>query len=240
MASIEVLRGRIRRGELRAAIAACGTLAQQRDWRNSNGEIREHIENNPHVRNPKDIAKRFVGRNSAAVRAERIAKPYGGSGKDIVREQAELWLERKLPENPHVLFMHLCFGGGTGVDAAAELADLPIATAWTLALRGLGHAYTLGRNMANEHWRRFLDAIETGQCVCECPHCALAKLGGARGNWASSRPALRGRRLARARRQSRAVARAVRRADRRTGPPCASPTPPCGPPCAFPSLPRRP
>ena len=102
MASIEVPSGRIRRDELRAAIAACGTLAQQRDWRNSNGEIREHIESNPHVRNPKDIAKRFIGRNSAAVRAERIAKPFGGSGKDILREQAEFWLERKLPENPPV------------------------------------------------------------------------------------------------------------------------------------------
>ncbi len=115
MASIEVPSGRIRRDELRAAVAACGTLAQQRDWRNSNGEMREHIESNPHVRNPKDIAKRFVGRNSAAVRAERIAKPFGGSGKDILREQAEFWLERKLPENPYVLFMHLCFGGGASL-----------------------------------------------------------------------------------------------------------------------------
>ena len=181
MASIEVLRGRIRRDELRAAVAACGTWAQQRDWRNSNGEIQDYIENNPHVRNPKDIAKRFLGRNSAAVRAERIAKPHGGRGKDIVREQAEFWLERKLPENPYVLFAHLHFGGGTGVAAAAELSDLPIATAWTLALRGLGQTYreigalesALGRSMANAHWLRFLDAIETGQCVCECPHCSL-------------------------------------------------------------------
>ena len=81
-----------------------------------------------------------------------------------MREQAEFWLERELPENPYVLFMHLHFGGGTGVDAAAELSDLPIATAWTLSYRGLGHSYreigalefALGRSMAHCHWRRFL------------------------------------------------------------------------------------
>ena len=69
MATTEVPRGRIFRTELRAAISTLGTLAQQRDWRNSNGEVREYIESHPSVRNPKDIAKHFLGRNSAAVRA---------------------------------------------------------------------------------------------------------------------------------------------------------------------------
>ena len=45
-------------------------------------------------------------------------------------------------------------------DTAPELSDLPIATAWTLGYRGLGHSYSeigalefaLGRSMANERW----------------------------------------------------------------------------------------
>ena len=81
--------------------------------------------------------------------------------------------------------MHLHFGGGTGVDAAAELSGLPIATAWTLALRGLGQTYreigalesALGRSMANAHWLRFLDAIETGQCALRVSALFLERAG---------------------------------------------------------------
>ena len=182
MATIEVPTGRIFRTELRATISACATKPEQSVWRDSNSEIRQYVESNPAVRNPKDIARHFLEKRKRTVaRAETIAKPYGGQAKDILREQAEFWLERELPDNPYLLFAHLHFGNRKEIVAAAELADLPIAIARTMAHRRKGYSYreieglggALKRNAANKHWLRFLYAVETEQCVCECPHCSL-------------------------------------------------------------------
>ena len=182
MATIEVPTGRIFRTELRAAISAGGTEQERSVWRDSNSEIRQYVESNPAVRNPKDIARHFLEKRKRTVaRAETIAKRFGGRGKDILREQAEFWLERELPDNPYLLFAHLHFGNRKEIAAAAELADLPIATARTMAHRRKGRSYreieelkdALKRNAANKHWLRFLYAVETEQCACECPHCSL-------------------------------------------------------------------
>ena len=56
----------------------------------------------------------FLGRNSAAVRADRIAKPYGGQGIDVPCEQAAYlaidavldlpWTRRRSPDAPDEFF----------------------------------------------------------------------------------------------------------------------------------------
>ena len=124
--------GAFKAGKFFAPLAA----AKKRNWREKMASIEV----------PSGRIRRAELR-AAAVRTERIAKPFGGSGKERQGHRAR---------------------------AGRVLA-------WALALRGLGHTYreigalesALGRSMANAHWLRFLDAIETGQCACECPHCSL-------------------------------------------------------------------
>ena len=119
MASIEVLRGRIFRTELRASIRTFGSDRDKANWLTCNAAVKLSAERNPQW-SAREVATHVIRNQPSTVElATRIAKPYG-SAKDVILEQAQFWRERELPDDPWLAFAWSYFGRDQSVIDAAD------------------------------------------------------------------------------------------------------------------------
>ena len=182
MATIEVLRGRIFRTELRASIRTFGSDRDKTHWRTCNAAVRLSAERNPQW-SAREVATHVLCNQPSTVElATRIAKPYG-SAKDVILEQAQFWRERELPDDPWLAFAWSYFGRDQSAIDAADSSGLEQDSSAVVAYRiccrltfnQLGKHAGFSKSTARRRWLAFLNAIETGQCVCASPHCSLNK-----------------------------------------------------------------
>ena len=167
--------------ELRVAIRALGSEDAKDLWDYLNREFATLILQGPCIgMDAKSIIEYvYANRRATVGRARELARPWGCKAKDVLREMAEYWAhyESILPDCDWHKFAWLCFGRNQDHQ---DLVSLETEQTRTVAIR-LKHGCSFefigacfkSKTTAHRNWRRFLKAIEDGQCKCESPHCSM-------------------------------------------------------------------
>ena len=169
------------RAELRVAIRALGGEHAKRNWDYLNGESATLILQGACIgKGPKSIVEHIYAKRQPTVeRARELARPWGCKAKDVLREMAEFWAhyESILPDCDWHKFAWLCFGRNQDHQ---DLVSLETEQTQIVAIRlKHGHSFEFigvcikSKTTAHRNWRKFLKAIEGGQCKCKSPHCSM-------------------------------------------------------------------
>ena len=176
------LKGKAWRTELRAAIRAFGTKLEKMIWDGVNQDIRRFtLEGKGRRWRPKRITKYILKkRKGTEGRATRVAKPYGGTAKDVLLEMAKYWrhYDSILPDCQWLRFAWLHYGRKADYKDEVDLCPAKI----TVVAMRIKHGYSFeiigaltktSTGSAHRYWHEFLDAVKDGQCKCKSPHCSM-------------------------------------------------------------------
>ena len=170
--------------ELRASITVEATRIERRCWRDCNGGVKAVVEANRGLFADEVVAYILKRRPPIVRLARTVAAPRGAKPIDIIQEQVEFWKGyHKLPRDPWIIFAQLHFGRGYDDEAAADYAGIDDDEAAVVAhivndhysYRKVEKETGVPKSTVGDIWHDFLDAVETGECHCDNPHCSLNK-----------------------------------------------------------------